>query len=162
MKPTELHVYDLDGTLYDSPRLAVDRPSWWYSAQSLQSFGLPGFDSKWLLGPVMAARRSIATPWVRTALLTGRPHHAEMLAVIHAMLRSADLPFDEVCLKPVWPPTTTPRYKSLRVVDWVADHPTANKVVVHDDLQENLDAVGYGLRYFRDMTYVPVLAPGVS
>ena len=161
MKPKELHVYDLDGTLYDSPRLLVDRPAWWYSAQSLQGFGPPGFDMKWLLEAVGAGRRSIQDPWTRTALLTGRPQHAEMAAVVQSMLRSADLRFDYFQLKPVWPPRPTPLYKSQAVRKWLLAEPTIQRVVFHDDLPENLDAVGkVVLALGRE--YVPVLAPGVT
>ena len=162
MKPVELHVYDFDGALYDSPRLRVDRPDWWYSAKSLQGWGAPGHDPKWILGTVMEARRSVRTPWVRTALLTGRPLHGEMLSTLKKMLRAAHLPFNEVQLKPLLPPTDTPAYKAIRVVDWLSEHPTIHKVVFYDDLPENLAAMGHALSYYQDVEYVPVLTPGVS
>ena len=161
MKPTELHIYDLDGSLYDSPRLLVDRPSWWYSAQSLQGFGPPGFDTKWMLGTVGQGRRSVMDPWARTALLTGRPQHAEMAHIIQAMLRSAELRFDHTQLKPVWPPMSTPRYKAQAVQKWLLRETSIRKVVFYDDLPENLDAVGAVVEH-TGRFYVPVLTSGVT
>lgn len=161
MKPTELHIYDFDGSLYDSPRPRVDTPSWWYSARSLKGYGPPGFDKKWILAAVLQARRSVGTPWVRTALLTGRPQHSEMEQVLRAMLRSADLPFDIYRLKAVWPSTLTHLYKAAEVQRWLLREPTIRKVVFYDDEPVNLEAVGeVALRLGRE--YVPILTPGVT
>ena len=162
MKPVELHVYDLDGTLYDSFRLPVNRPDWWFSAKSLRGWGPPGEDRKWILANVIEARRSVQAPWVRTALLTGRPRHGEMEATIKRMLSSARLHFDKVQLRPLLPLTTTPRYKAHKIIDWLADYPTVEKVVFYDDLDENLDAVGHALSYYDDVAYSPIKAPGIS
>ena len=161
MKPVELHVYDFDGTLYDSPRLRKDRPDWWFSSRSLAGYGAPGHDKKWILGGVMEARRSIRAPWVRTALLTGRPKHAEMMAVIKKMLSGAKLPFNYVQLKPLIPPRAMGAYKSMMVSEWLRAEPTITKVVFYDDLQSNLDAVGSAASR-AGVRYHPVLAPGVS
>jgi len=161
MKPVELHIYDFDGALYDSPRLRVDRPDWWYSAKSLKGWGAPGRDSKWILGTVVQARRSAQTPWVWSALLTGRPEHREMTQTLRQMLSGAGLRFNTVQLKPIWPPIGTPAYKALKVVDWITDHPTIRKVDYYDDLQENLDAVG-AVVVDAGLRYTPHLTAGVS
>ena len=161
MNPLQLHVYDLDGTLYDSPRLQVDRPSWWYSAQSLQGYGPPGFDTKWILGTVLEARKSVMDPRVRAVLLTGRPQHSDMASVIRAMLRSADIRFAVEQLKPLFPPRPTPLYKAAAVQKWLLRYPSVGKVVFYDDLDENLDAVGEVARRMG-REYLPVKAPGVT
>jgi hypothetical protein len=161
MKPVELHVYDFDGALYDSPRLRQDRPDWWYSARSLQGWGPPGHDRKWILDTVYKARLSVRQPWTRTALLTGRPEHAEMTATIRCMLEGAGLRFDQTQFKPAWPPQKMEEYKALKVVDWLADHPTVSRVIYYDDLQENLDAVG-AVVTDAGVRYLPCLTVGVS
>ena len=161
MGPVELHVYDFDGTLYDSPRLRRDRPDWWFSAKSLAGYGAPGRDGKWILDTVVEARRSIRAPWVRTALLTGRPKHREMVKVIKRMLSSARLPFNRIQLKPLVPPGNTPKYKAEKVYEWLQAEPSITKVVFYDDLQENLDAVEMAAT-LAGVKYQPVLASGVS
>ena len=160
-KPTELHVFDFDGALYDSPAPRASHPSWWYSSLSLSGHGPPGFDHRWILVTVMAARRSVFRPEVRTALLTGRPQHKEMTVRIREMLRSADLSFDFVQLKPVLPEISTPAYKAAAVRRWVKKEPSITSVVFYDDLTENLAAVGK-VAVRAGCRYTPVLTPGVS
>jgi hypothetical protein len=163
MKPVELHIYDFDGALYDSPRPRVDRPHWWFSAKSLTGWKPPGRDRKWILDTVMQARRSIQSPWVMTALLTGRPRHASMVKTIRRMLFSAGLHFNEVQLKPLIPPQRVSTYKALAVVGWLQGHPAIRKVTFYDDLPENLAAVGEALHaYDPAIEYTPRLTQGVT
>ena len=161
MKPLELHVYDFDGNLYDSPRLPVDRPDWWFSAKSLRGWGVPGQDRKWILPTLIEARRSIQAPWVRAVVLTGRPHHGEMQAVLKQMLSAAGLRFDKLQLKPFLPPKTTPAYKAHKVHEWLKKEPSITKVVFYDDLDENLLAVAEVARLMR-VKYVPIKGAGIS
>jgi hypothetical protein len=162
MKPLEIHVYDFDGTLYNSPKMPLARPDWWFSSKSLRGWKAPGYDHRWILPLVQEARRSAQAPWAKTALLTGRPLHGEMEATLKRMLSSAGIRFDIIQLKPLLPIQPTPRYKAHKLIDWVTDYPTVGKVVFYDDLDENLDAVGHALNYYSDMTYVPVKAPGLT
>ncbi len=150
-----------DGTLYDSPRLPVDRPDWWFSAKSFRGWGAPGFDGKWILDYVAEARRSIQVPWVRAVLLTGRPQHGEMAHCLQEMLSSARLNFDRVQLQPFLPPRATPTYKADKVHEWLLMEPSITKVVFYDDLEENLRAVGEIARLMK-VQYTPVRAPGIS
>jgi len=162
MDATELHVYDLDGSLYDSPRLRADRPEWWFSAKSLRGFGPPGFDRKWILPVLYEARRSILAPHVKTALLTARPKHREMEDIIYQMMHCGTLRFDYVSLKPLWPLRATAKYKAVAILDWLAANPRVTRVVFYDDVPANLEAVRNAMSFLRDIEYVPVQAPGVT
>ena len=77
------------------------------------------------------------------------------------MLRSASLPFRNYQLKPVWPPSSTPRYKARAVMGWLEKHPTITKVIFYDDEPENLRAVGEVVLQ-KGADYAPVLMPGVT
>ena len=161
MKPLELHIYDFDGSLYDSPRPKDDRPDWWFSAKSLQGYGGLGEDPKWILSTVVEARRSILAPWVKTAVLTGRPHQAEMQATIKKMLAKTGLNFDIVKLKPLFPPDPTPVFKAKQVLTWLRAAPTVTRVIFYDDLPENLSAVGDVVRQ-ANLSYTGIRTAGVS
>jgi len=43
MRPTELHIYDVDGTLYKSPKAPGGDPVWYFHAHS---FGAPKADGR--------------------------------------------------------------------------------------------------------------------
>jgi hypothetical protein len=131
-KPTELHVFALDGVLYNSQPPLYAPSSWWLSAHSLAGHGKPGFDTKWILDGVVEARRSILLPTARTALLSGRPQHTEMSKSIQNLLQFADLRFDYVQLKPVSLQLDIPAYKAWMVQQWIAAEPTIASVMVHD------------------------------
>jgi FMN phosphatase YigB (HAD superfamily) len=156
VQPTELTVFDLDGTLYESKPGPPEDPTWWYSAQSLSGHGPPGFDPRWRLGVVLLARRVVTAPWTRTALLTGRPRHNEMERVIRQMLHEADLDFDHVQLKPVTVDVPTSAYKAAAVRKWILADPTISKVTLHDDEPENIEAVRSVVLELKRL-YVPVL-----
>ena len=151
-KPTELHVFELDGVLYDSQPPAGAPSSWLLSAHSLAGHGQPGFDTKWLLEGVVQARRSILNPSVVTVLLTGRPLHVEMAKAIRTLLRLADLHFDHVQLKPVSLPVPTPTYKVLSVQQWLLEYPTILSITLFDPDPESVqivkEAVGRAGRAF--------------
>ena len=161
MTPTELHVFDFDGALYNSPRPLIDRQSFWHSPKSLQGYGVPGEDPRWIIPTVMAAKRAIARPEVVAVLCTARPLRGSLQAILKRMLYGAGLTFDHYALKPAWPLRTTPTYKAGQVHHWLLKYPTVSYVAFWDDLPENLVAVGDVVRS-HGLGYRPTLTPGLT
>lgn len=85
-------------------------------------------------------------------LLTARPDHGEMQAILAKMLRSAEIQFAHRQLKPVGSFASDAEYKAEMVADWLGQLPSVKKVVFYDDQPANLKAVGalvreMGLKY---------------
>ena len=141
--PTVLYVFDLDGTLYDSPGPAPgSRPeTWWYDARSLKHVGVPGYDARWSLQTLSEARRAGNDPCALVALLTARPAHTDMRQVIQTMLSYTDIDWGDVILKPPGYAGTTPQYKAEAVLSLIQASPTIRKVVVYEDDAANLAAI---------------------
>lgn len=126
--PNELHVFDLDDTLY--------------RVSTSVRWGPPGFDKNWILPVLSEARRSLQNAHAVTALLTGRPDNPIMRKVVLSMLDTAGLHFDRVQLKPLGLATTkNPLYKAFAVKQWLLELSTIDKVVLFDDDVENLAEV---------------------
>lgn len=138
----ELHVYDFDGTLYNSPKPPKPDPSWWLFVKSLGKTGAPGFDVRWNVPMVIQARRSIQDPCAETILLTARPDYNAMRQKVETMLDDASLDFRRVWLKPPFLVQPTPAYKATIVESYLIQDPEFTKVVFYDDDPNNLDAVG--------------------
>ena len=160
MPPLELHIYDVDGTLYRSPTPAIPDPIWWYHAHSFGEPGSTGYDKRWVLDVVYAARRSIRDPTVAAVVITGRPEHARMRAMIEGMMDKADLAFDAVVLQPIFHVGSMASYKASAVEQLLEQLPTVRRVVFYDDLQSNLKAVGRVVEQ-RGIRYDAHLGPGM-
>lgn len=133
-KPTTLVVMDFDYTLYKSPLPPTPSTAWWMSPRSLQGIGLPGFDQRWILSTVQAARKASMDMSVQTALLTGRAAVPPMKKVLLSALTRAGLEFNLVSLKPVrFPPLPQGPYKAAMVRKWLLERPWVEKVVLYDD-----------------------------
>jgi hypothetical protein len=136
--PWNLVVFDFDATLYNSP-LPPKKGStaWWMTAKSLQGAGAPGFDPRWNLDVVRAARRAWLEPGTRTALLTGRADVEPLAGVLRRLLRDAGLTFDIISLKPVrFPPIPQGQYKASMVQRWLLASPSIKSVTLWDDEEE--------------------------
>lgn len=157
MKPRELHVYDFDHTLYNSPQAPNGNPLWALHAKSLNGWKPPGFDQRWILPVLIHARRSGLDPYAMPVILTGRPDHKPMREIIEQMVKSTDVPWASVCLKPLLPPVSDPAYKASQVGRWLRRHASVERVVFYDDRSDNLRAVGrvvqtFGRRYRAVLT----------
>ena len=151
---SELHVYDFDMTLYQSPISII--PSGWLYVRSLDGAGGPGFDLRWNMDILIKARRSAQSPWVHAILVTGRPDYREMRDKIESMLFNAGLDFEEVHLKPLSMNCSTPEYKAEVVSDFVDSDPAISQVVVYDDLEENHQAIAQAMA-LRGILYTGII-----
>lgn len=131
MSPFEIHVYAFDRMLYDAPLAPDGDPDWWYHAHSLRGYGGPGYDARWRLPTISAARRSSLDPLVLTALLTGRPANAQMTKTLRDMLQLTGVAFDIIQLQPLSAQSTA-GYKGACVKAWLDKSPMIRKVVLHD------------------------------
>ena len=159
---TELTAFDFDDTLLHSPRPpSPAHKDWWYHAYSLDDVqNGPGYDRRWMLGNIAAARSSINRPTAMTVVLTARTSHAKMRKQIDRLLGLTGLQFDAVQLKPMMPPLPSPVYKAGAIAAWLNRHPSIQRVTFYDDYDKNLRAVGEVVRR-RGLQYVPVLTrPG--
>jgi hypothetical protein len=139
---TTLAIFDFDYSLYRSPLPPAPSGAWWMSPRSLDGYGPPGFDPKWILGTVQAARKSQFDPFTLTALLTGRAAVRPMKDALKKVLTSAGLEFDLTSLKPVrFPSIPQGPYKAATVRKWLLAYPSIKNVVLFDDEQAVHDAV---------------------
>lgn len=136
----ELHAYDLDLTLYNSRLSPEGDPNWYFHAHSLDGWRPPGFDRRWNLSVLAKARHSSLDPCARVILLTARPDHREMRRVVERLVRSADIKWNAICLKPVLSVVSDAEYKGRVLGRWAQKWPTLQKVVLYDDRPENLEA----------------------
>ena len=141
---SELHVYDFDDTLFDSPLVPKDWPEtardWWLSPDSLKPPYVPeGQESKFKLPAADAAKRSIASG-AHTVLVTGRMDVPGMREQLSKLLRALGLQMDGIYLKDSIGPTAA--FKQKAVFALLGNMPNAKKVAMWDDMADNLKAVG--------------------
>jgi hypothetical protein len=141
----QLHVYDFDKTLYDTP--APKQPAEWLYLKNLEQAGPPGFDARWKLPYLLEARRSLQSIGVVTILLTGRPDYKAMRDKITSMLRNAGADFNGFYLKPLSMNCPVQEYKAKVVSAIVDDDPLIDKVIMYDDYAPNLEAVKAAMAY---------------
>ena len=101
--PTEIHLFDFDGTLFRSPEPPTGwtGKSWWTYPGSLEPPCIPekpGADW-WISSTVAQARKSISDPDVWAVLATGRRDSIFRWRVPE-LLKHGGLSFDEVHLSP--------------------------------------------------------------
>lgn len=156
--PTTLVLFDIDHALYNAPGLhpdlerSIDEDAF-YSPQSFGSFGEPGFDHRWNLQTVIAARRALQSDDSYVVLLSHRPMHTEMLHTISNMLLLAGLKFHEIRLKPITLHADTHLFKAMAIRKLLLEHQNIRHVVMHDGDQDSMDAVANAVGQMgRDFT----------
>lgn len=138
MHQTILAVFDLDGTLLNSPKPLSHKPYWWYDPRSLDGIEPPGFDGRWNLPLLTEARRlSMRDDENRLVLCTGRPETHDMKHRVMQLVHMMDIPFHHVQLKPINFTGTTSEYKATAILDWAEELPGLRKVRFWDDNEEN-------------------------
>lgn len=143
----ELHAYDLDDTLYRSPRPPTGYGLEWYALpQSLADAGPPGFDNRWNLTVLQAVRRSLNNPDAKVALLSARPHNLYLHDHIMRWMQRSGLHFDLIQLRPLEVARSEP-YKAMAIGQWLAEYPAVERVVFWDDLESNREAVSSTVKY---------------
>lgn len=137
----ELHVYDLDMTLYRSPEPTENDPAFYYHAHSFGTVKGPGFDRRWNLDTIAKARHSGVVQSVMNIVLTARPDHDQMRRKIEYMISLTGIEFDKILLRPITYPGPIPKYKAACVAGLLTKHPSIEKVVMVDDDEDNLNEV---------------------
>jgi hypothetical protein len=137
----ELHVYDLDMTLYRSPEPPEDDPTWYYHAHSFGSVKGPGFDRRWNLDTIAKARHSSLSQGVMTIVLSARPENEPMRRKIEQMIALTGIEFDKILLRPITYPGSIPKFKAACVAGLLTKHPTVDKVACVDDEADNLSEI---------------------
>lgn len=112
--PKELHIFDLDGTLFEDGIRPVE-------------------------GVVEKARASISDPDVATRVLTARRDFPSVVRNSTESLRKLKLDFDRVEFQK--DPGPAPQHKAEVVNEWLTELPHVRRVVFYDDKAENLSAV---------------------
>jgi hypothetical protein len=129
--PTELHLYGFDGVLYDppAPPSGTKNPATWRAnVASLKEVGPPGFDPRWNLWVVQQARRSCGRPDVVALLITERLKLRPLEVRMGAILKGADLIFDEVYYRSPLHKAETEIRLVLLLKKLFLKYPTAAKV----------------------------------
>jgi hypothetical protein len=150
--PTELLIFDFDGTLYHSPKAPEGHTTWPFQVYSLDGWGPPGFDRRWNLTAINAARHAQNQGAV-LAILTARPDYAAMRSRLEEMLHSTGLNWNIVQLRPVYAAGTHAAFKAHVVQSWLSQMPHIRAVSFWEDSEVNLEAVRpvvetSGRRYF--------------
>lgn len=138
---TELHVYDFDDTLFDSPLSpeGFDSREWWLSPESLSPPHVPaGKEGERKLPAVDAAKKSLSSG-AYTVLVTGRVDVPGMRQRLLAILKALGLTMDAVVLKDG--PGPTAAFKRRTVFALAGNMPNVKKVAMWDDMADNLKAV---------------------
>jgi len=154
MEPTDLHLYDFDGTLFRSP---VPPPGWgdkslWFATP--ESLGPPCVPvhppvTWWIPSTIQSAKRSIRDKDVYTILATGRKENV-FRDRIDELLKSKGLDFDEVHLKPHG---RTMDHKAELLLNAIEANPSIEMVEIWEDREPHM-------AHFR--TFVRSLGVGVK
>jgi hypothetical protein len=159
--PTELVIFDFDGTLLKSPASPSGHTTWHHHAYSLESVQEgPGFDRRWILPIIVEARRASLRPGTMTVVLTARPDSKGMRHAIKRLVGLTGIDFDAVQLKSVAFPGSSALYKAGAVTAWLERHPTIQKVTFFDDLESNLMTVEQAVTR-TGRQYAAVQGPGL-
>lgn len=137
MNPTELHVFDLDGTLYRSPEPPDGNPAFYYNPSSFGKVSGPGFDRRWNLDSIARARHSTFRNGAMSIVLTGRPESEPMRHKIEYILSLTGLEFEKLVLRPVVFPGSVAQFKAAYVAGLLHKHPSIGKVILLDDDVDN-------------------------
>ena len=141
--PTEIHVFDFDGTLFRSPvpnpknhspahigRLKGDG-GWFHLPPSLCHPAVPDVPGEewWIPYIREKAREVLKTEGAKAVLLTGRG--VLFTKRVKEITHTQGLDFDEYHLKP--PGQTTMKWKKSVITGLLDKHPTARKLFIYDD-----------------------------
>lgn len=133
-----LAVFDLDGTLLNSPLPPEGKPNWWYDPRSLDGIEAPGFDPRWNIPLILEARRlALRNDENMVVLCTGRPDTLGMRTKIGRLLDMADINFQLVQLKPLNFGGHTSEYKAYSILSWAQEMDKLRKVKFWDDDEAN-------------------------
>ena len=136
----ELHIFDFDATLFDSPMHPDDWEGhigmWYDTLQSLTPPCVIEPDALWIKSTVAAARRSLSTPDVYTVLMTGRSAEPQLAARVTELVQSAGLDFDEIHLKTGG---KTVDWKSQMLSQFLRRLPGLEVVQIWDDRGHHLE-----------------------
>lgn len=142
-----LHVFDFDDTLFDSPLPPddwQDRRGWWRDPLSLSEPYVPrNGTSKLALPASKIAAKNSRDKNIETVVVTGRQALPELEKVIRKILGKLKIDVD-IYLKPA--AQSTPRFKADAVAAIIAENPEVDHVEMWDDLADNLNAVAQRLR----------------
>ena len=143
--PRELHIYDFDGTLFNTPMPDVGKSrwqeatgekwphrGWWGQAESLDT---DVFDVTPNPGVLAAFHESMAAPNVHTIVLTGR--HRALVAVVQKIMGAHGVAPDELKLTPSG--LGTLNYKQKVIRKWARTAPL-EKIVIYEDRPEHAAA----------------------
>ena len=157
MNPTILVCVDFDKTLYLSRGAPFGTGGVYYSmVESLEPFGPPGFDNRWVMPTVVEMRRALIDPRAAVVLLSDRPDLAPLRGHMERMLKKAGLTPHVMQLKPIGYPADDPSYKAQVVEKLLAALPEAKRVMMFDDDCDNLSAV-QAVVEASERTFVPRL-----
>ena len=142
VRTPELHVYDFDGTLFNSPMPPASwrgGESWWVDSVSLSEPCVPEVpDASWWNGDVVSdARGSIADPNVLAVLCTGRSVDSFARYRVPELLAQAGLRFDHVHLKPSG---DTETFKKKVILSYLTRYPDIGAVHIYEDRLNHLAA----------------------
>lgn len=140
MTVRELHIFDFDATLFDSPMHPDDWEGhigmWYDTLQSLTPPCVIDPEALWIKSTVAAARRSLSIPGVYTVLMTGRSAEPQLAARITELVQSAGLDFDEIHLKTGG---RTVNWKSRMLSEFLRRLPDLEVVQMWDDRGSHLE-----------------------
>lgn len=139
MNPTELHLYDFDGTLFRSPVPPAgwgDKKLWFADIRTLSDPMVPTFPPAawWITSTVQSAKRSIRDRDVYTVLATGRDEFT-FRDRLDEMIQAKGLRFDEVHLKQRG---RTLEYKSKLIEDVLDAYPEIERVEIWEDREPHM------------------------
>jgi hypothetical protein len=132
-RPTNLYIFDFDGTLFRSPmKPALWEGSWWGNVASLSPPCVPQTpsDDWWVSDTVSEARAAISDPSGLSIMMTGRTKREDMSSRVVELLSSAGLKFDAVILSDN---PNTKAFKSAQISKLILENPTIKSVKIFDD-----------------------------
>lgn len=146
---TELHIYDFDDTLFDSPvppwkASGVKPPEWkgrdwWASPESLAPPYVPAGGEAKLKLPAASDATKSRSSGAYTVVVTGRRDEPGMREKLKSILDTIGIGVDAVFLKPDSKPTA--QFKATTATALIGNMPLLAKVAMWDDMADNLKAV---------------------
>lgn len=142
--PQELHVYDFDGTLIDTPRPEDGKPFWeavtgeqwphkhWWPAS--ETLDMDVFDIRPNEHVIAEFEQSNTSQNVTTLIMTGRPK--KLRREVSAILTKYDIVPDELILSDGLETLT---FKLQVIKEWIRRIPLT-RIIFWDDRQPHLDA----------------------
>jgi len=137
----ELHIFDFDATLFQSPMHPDDWEGhigmWYDTLQSLTPPCVVDSDVMWIDSTVAAAADSVSDPSAYVVLMTGRTAEPRLAARVAELLGSVGLRFDEIHLKPGGGSRTLD-WKSQMLHNFIQEFPDLEVVQIWEDRNDHL------------------------